>query len=307
MTRSDMSRLSKRHREALSWFTERAGTECGWPNALPDGTLLVARPKGIYKPRWTTYALSVRQTLQGPYADRDPIHHEDGTWSYVYCQERNQPAYFTNKALVACLEDSVPVGVLRQLRKNPTQYEVLGTARVLDYSSGFFYLRGPFEAALTAENVEGPFRKSLERIATEDAEESPGSGSSTDAREIVLRSIVARRGQQRFRESLLQAYGGRCAITACDFIPALEAAHIIPYSGVSSNRVSNGLLLRADVHSLWDLNLLSIDIGTNRVLLSPILAGSSYRYLHGTLARLPKGADRPSTEALATHRKWSKF
>ena len=82
-----LTRLSDRHRTALLWFIERTGTDEAWPQPLPDGTLLASRAKGIYKPAWSQYALSVRQTLEGPYPDREPVVRADGTWSYPYFQE----------------------------------------------------------------------------------------------------------------------------------------------------------------------------------------------------------------------------
>ena len=55
--------LPARHRSALSWFEEHAGTVQRWPAPLSDETLLASKAKGIYKPRWSEYALSVRQSL----------------------------------------------------------------------------------------------------------------------------------------------------------------------------------------------------------------------------------------------------
>ncbi|WP_200883691.1 HNH endonuclease [Archangium violaceum] len=52
------------------------------------------------------------------------------------------------------------------------------------------------------------------------------------------------------------AYGGRCALTDCEEPRVLEAAHIFPYHGPQTNHVTNGLLLRADLHVLFDLGLL---------------------------------------------------
>ena len=79
--------LSERHQTALRWFVERAGQEGPWPQPIEAGderTLLASRGKGIYKPRWSEHALSVRQVLGGPYPDRDPVMRTDGTWSYAY-------------------------------------------------------------------------------------------------------------------------------------------------------------------------------------------------------------------------------
>jgi len=74
--------------------------------------------------------------------------------------------------------------------------------------------------------------------------------NEADARDRVEKSIAVRRGQPRFREDLLAAYEGKCAITGCDAVAALEAAHITPYKGDHSHHVTNGLLLRADLHTL---------------------------------------------------------
>ena len=104
---------------------------------------MATKAKGIYKPGWTPYALSVRQTLDGTYADRDPVRRPDGTWSYLYHQEGHDPndrdAFYTNGGLMACQRDGVPVGVMRQTRGKPgVRYEVLGLARVAGWDGGPF-------------------------------------------------------------------------------------------------------------------------------------------------------------------------
>lgn len=57
---------------------------------------------------------------------------------------------------------------------------------------------------------------------------SPSPSSFTGERERRLREVVVRRGQPEFRSRLIAAYGGRCAVTGCDALAALEAAHITP-------------------------------------------------------------------------------
>jgi hypothetical protein len=117
-----------------------------WPDALPDGTLLATRAKGIYKPAWNEYALSVRQTMEGPYADRDPILRRDGSWIYLYHQEGDpklRDEYFTNVAMMGCMRDGVPIGVMRQMNPSPSpQYQVLGLAMVTGWGGGYFVLEG---------------------------------------------------------------------------------------------------------------------------------------------------------------------
>jgi hypothetical protein len=125
-----------------------------------------------------------------------------------------------------------------------------------------------------------------------------------DARRKALASIVRRRGQREFRSALLEAYEGRCAITGCNLTDVLEAAHIYPYKGDETNDVRNGLLLRADIHTLFDLGLVAIDAGTRAVLIAPRLRGTAYEELSGKALRVPKLAKmRPSNESLDWHRR----
>ncbi|MSP78594.1 MAG: hypothetical protein EXR67_03450 [Dehalococcoidia bacterium] len=51
--------LPKNHQNALQWFVVNSGLTKPWPAPLPDGTLLTTKAKGIYKPHWSKYALSV--------------------------------------------------------------------------------------------------------------------------------------------------------------------------------------------------------------------------------------------------------
>lgn len=97
-----------------------------------------------------------------------------------------------------------------------------------------------------------------------------------DARKQIYASIAVRRGQQKFRGILIEAYEGKCAITRCDVKEALEAAHIIPYKGEHTNKLANGVLLRADIHTLFDLGLIAIDTNTMTVILAPTLVGTDY-------------------------------
>jgi hypothetical protein len=48
-------------------------------------------------------------------------------------------------------------------------------------------------------------------------------------------------------------------VTGYSLPDVLEAAHIEPYLGTASNHVENGLLLRADIHILFDLNFIAVN------------------------------------------------
>lgn len=125
-------------------------------------------------------------------------------------------------------------------------------------------------------------------------------------RERILSSIVRRRGQPLFRRRLLEAYGGQCAISGCTLEAVLEAAHIVPYQGPETNDSRNGLLLRADLHTLFDLYLIAIDAASLTVLISPQVAGTCYAGYAGKRIRMPADRERqPSRKALKDHRRKS--
>ena len=125
----------------------------------------------------------------------------------------------------------------------------------------------------------------------------------TSSKERTQRSVVRRQGQPEFRAALLDAYGGACAISGCTVEAVLEAAHIVDYDGAGTNHVQNGLLLRADLHTLFDAELLAVDPETLSISLDQSLMSSEYRALHGTKLRLPKSSSqRPSSRALRTRR-----
>jgi len=128
--------------------------------------------------------------------------------------------------------------------------------------------------------------------------------SSKAARTDVVQTIIKRRGRPDFRLSLMNAYDRQCAITGCNAPDALEAAYIVPYRGRFTHRASNGILLRADLHTLFDLGKIAIDTRTMTVVISDELADTSYRLLADRPVRYPREEhDRPSTEALDLHRR----
>lgn len=123
-----------------------------------------------------------------------------------------------------------------------------------------------------------------------------------DGRRKVLAAVSRRQGQSKFRRELMRAYEGKCAVTGCAIEPLLEAAHIHPYLGPHTNHVTNGLLLRADIHTLFDLGFLAVDAG-HRLIGAEILSGTDYAALIGQELALPSNAsDRPSGKALDWHR-----
>jgi hypothetical protein len=127
-----------------------------------------------------------------------------------------------------------------------------------------------------------------------------------DDREKVLREEYCRQGQAEFRAKLIKVYGARCLITGITIPEALEAAHICAYRGPDSHHLRNGLLLRADLHSLFDRFMFGVDPDTLAVRLSPRLRASNvYAQLDDVNLILNKGVPTPSVRALRVH--WSVF
>ena len=161
----------------------------------------------------------------------------------------------------------------------------------------------PFDAQTVTDNIppEALDSNGVHGISPADADQRPYDPSSiADGRERIKQSVVVRRGQQQFRDDLLDAYSRCCAITGCDIVHVLEAAHVTPYLGPATNVVTNGLLLRSDLHTLFDCGLLAIDPQTRSIVLDPSLRNSvDYGHLHSIAIRSPASASKaPSAEAL---------
>ena len=106
--------------------------------------------------------------------------------------------------------------------------------------------------------------------------------------EMIERAASTRKPrplQQAFRSALLAAYEGRCCVTGLAISEALEAAHILPHTGDARfDVVENGLLLRRDLHTLFDAFLWSINPETSKVVLAKPLINSAYREFEGKVA-----------------------
>ncbi|MBE0418307.1 MAG: HNH endonuclease, partial [Coriobacteriia bacterium] len=209
---------------------------------------------------------------------------------------------YTNLALEKCRVDDVPVGVVLPAPEVSTSsYRVMGLGFIDYYRDGYFVISGPAEVSGVGFDLGAPSPQTLELIsfAAEDTAEYAGVG----VKQRTLASVVQRQGQPHFRRQLLTAYEGRCAMSEYDAEDALEAAHVEPYSGPQSNTVGNGLLLRADLHDLFDLGLVAVDTSRQALLLSEKLAGTKYEHFEGRRLHLPEGRHLwPQAERLDRHR-----
>ena len=163
----------------------------------------------------------------------------------------------------------------------------------------------------TVGNWVSAFKAYLEFVNGRPLQKSPKQPDSEpinqeDARQRTIAAIVRRQGQPEFRNKLIRAYEGQCAITGCTAKEALEAAHIEPYMGKRTNVVANGLLLRADIHTLFDRGYISIDAQSMSVIVDTKLEGTEYAELRDRRIFRPRSkSDRPNRKALEKHGQWA--
>lgn len=117
---------------------------------------------------------------------------------------------------------------------------------------------------------------------------------------------LPRLGQGTFQVAILDAYGRRCAITGEKVLPVLEAAHIVPYAEGGEHRVDNGLLLRRDLHALFERGYLTVapelDIVVSKRLKDEFHNGATYLSMAGQRLLLPlRREDRPNPRFLDWH------
>ena len=137
--------------------------------------------------------------------------------------------------------------------------------------------------------------------------EQPGEHLAAQERYGVPQLLLPRLGQGAFRLAVTDAYDRRCAISGEKTLPILDAAHIKAFGEGGEHHMSNGLLLRTDIHRLFDLGYVTVSedhrFEVSHRLKADFDNGRHYYDLHGTALRDPlPGYEPPSAPALAWHR-----
>jgi putative restriction endonuclease len=118
--------------------------------------------------------------------------------------------------------------------------------------------------------------------------------------------VHPRLGQGAFRLLVTDAYQRRCAVTGERTLPVLDAAHIKPYAELGPHQLENGILLRKDLHALFDAGYVtvtpSLELRVSRRIREEFENGRDYYALEGSSVRLPLSpAPPPSPEYLEWH------
>lgn len=196
---------------------------------------------------------------------------------------------------------------LAQMRARIEKYRRVAPDRADDYTIGCILLEQPFFFD-RADWISVPFWKAnVVRGAGLDVSGDPGLSVWSRVRELIAERdlgavsmmsgvaegprfgspavVTPRLGQGSFRVLVMDAYERRCAVTRERTLPALEAAHIRPYSEGGEHAVDNGLLLRRDLHALFDRGYLTVTpelvVEVSRRIREEFENGRDYYAIHG--------------------------
>lgn len=312
--------LSEAHKLGLSWFEINKNRTVPFPAAIESGQLLASHAKGIYKPADWSHALSIRIMLKSNYKDGEFFKVEESGWVCAYHQELNSrnlaesANLYSNLALQTCLDDKVPIGILKQTQtqeEGGSEYNVIGLGAVIGKIDEYFvFCDLPTAKSLSAERIiQHLVQHEAEKLLlneTNNVEPNPPPDDNYRRKIHIWSQIVRRQGQGLFRKQLLRAYQSKCCMTGTSDVAVLDAAHITPYDGPSTSTVNNGLLLRTDLHTLFDLGLLGIEPTTFSIMVHESIEEPEYRALQGKRISMPETAgDNPSFENLT--QKWKEF
>lgn len=127
------------------------------------------------------------------------------------------------------------------------------------------------------ESVEREHLTPLDRALSEDRD---AVLAAEDKRKTT--TAKARPEQQKFRDEAMRRHAGRCVVTGFNVLAVLEAAHVIPHTGNPAFEVpENSLVLRRDVHALFDAGMIGINPKSGVLLVSPSLRATPYGKLEG--------------------------
>ena len=117
---------------------------------------------------------------------------------------------------------------------------------------------------------------------------------------------LPRLGQGAFRVIIADAYERSCALSSSHILPILEASHIRPYAQGGTHSPTNGLLLRQDIHTLFDSGYITVTpdyrVEVSKRIRQEFSNGDDYYAMHGRQIRLPELEQlQPSKELLDWH------
>ncbi|PIE53426.1 restriction endonuclease [Candidatus Fermentibacteria bacterium] len=213
---------------------------------------------------------------------------------------------------------------LMEMKNRVAKYRSIQVSPFEDYRIGCILLEQPFYfQEKDWIPVPEDWKPNLVRGKTYDLSVQPGRGLWSEVSARIARSssesaalevpaygdpvlVKPRLGQGGFRVLVTDSYQRRCAFSGEKTLPALDAAHIKPYTIGHDHSVSNGILLRKDIHALFDRGYITVSpdyrIEVSRRIKEEFENGRDYYKFHGTEMRLPVTQDKkPDRNALEWH------
>lgn len=163
------------------------------------------------------------------------------------------------------IHDNHRVGHKRELR--PAQKEIVNSFKDINENELLIIVK-----SLIKGELDNAIHTIKQIVESDDWVEAPND----DLNNLHKIARKIRKGQSQFRKNLLKVFGGKFVITGCSVKEVLEAAHIVRYSITGNNKTSNGILLRSDIHSLFDSNKLRINPYDFSIQVDISLKDSSY-------------------------------
>lgn len=264
------------------------------PGFVVDGERipLVSAQRGIFKPRRMRFLLSIRTVFPRPggrvwYDDQREVHRQifAGDESVDYAFMGQDPDAADNRWLREAFENQVPV--IYFLGIAPGRYQAMLPTFIVGWDAATLKARIAF--GVPDQSALAPPETALER-------------------RYALRQVKQRLHQASFREAVISAYGGRCAISRLPESRLLDAAHIVAdtHERFGQPIVSNGLPLSKIHHAAFDAHLIGIDPDYRLHVAERLLAQNDGPMLEG-LKRLDGGMictprrsqDKPDRDRLA--------
>ncbi len=258
---------------------------------------LVNPQRGIFKPQQLRFLLSIKTVFPKPgakvwYDDQRLVHQQifDGDETIEYAFMGTDPDAADNRWLKEALENQV--AIIYFLGISPGRYQAI------------------FPAFISGWN--GRALKAQVAFALPDQNSLALPGSAPERR-YALRSVQQRLHQASFREAVISAYNGRCALSGLPEALLLDAAHIISDKDEKLGQpvVPNGIPLSKIHHAAFDAHLIGIDPDfrlhvADRLLVQndgPML--DALKRLNGEMIHLPdRVKDRPDRDRLAQRFEW---
>lgn len=231
-------------------------------------------------------------------------HDYDNHWEKGDLIWRGKTASHSRQPLIALmLQPQTTIHLFtRDSDRNPFTYQGLVAAKSVNKR------KVPIE--ITWEIIKGQKNTKTVSLVKDEVDEATLSKNVKQAKNDdinlrVIRSYKQRKGQRQFSNNLFIVCKGKCCITGCSVPTVLHACHIIPHAQSGNNNTSNGLLLRSDIHDLFDLHLIGIHPITLKIHIKQELQKTEYASLNGKILLPRLDNKKPNREALK--KRWQLF